>query len=1168
MTNRLVFANPNPATPASGEGKEGKDEEEEKKKKEEEERKKKEEEEKMKKEEEDKKKKEGGEKPEEESVERTKATIAEMARSASETAEKLQKSMKASEAEKQKANAEKMGEVRTELLAINAEDQNISKPVKKYLDELVTRKKITRAKAKQLLELDPLEENYKEKWDKATKGLPDLPKDSVEMKKLVQLKKKEGEKRKELEERFRQAMKKMRELANEMADAVISKADKEKALEHLQVSSGVGIKPGQVLTYERPEEKKKFYATIKEVKFEEIEIKDDDGKLIKKVTTDNPVVVVESLHPVTSEIKQDTFTSQDFHEWGDEYNVMEDIDSIPKLNQSIGTEVKDGAKFEFEMVHNPGTKEERIESIFTEIKRIDENNHLLILDQNILTAQGSKQIVTYGEFAKWYKKNKVLPEIKTFENLRHELMAFNEAQNTIYERPSGQYPPIKVEEGETLYYDDNTDRTFVIKAVNEKEKTIEFDSGDKKSFTGFLRWVKKYEVEKKTADSEAEKRTEGITDPDKKEAEKERIKKEAEKDIEERKKAGEEPLKGYAYAVPEEPARHSISYLRKLWRKTEFLSIQDLGVMGKTIWEFIKRKWHRWQQGRVGAVGQAIFGKMIGALGAEFKSIAQQSENEEVQHHIKHLETMGIDTVKHELHHPPDKDTFKAAVTVLCKKGQMRWDDPHFWHAVQHFSGVPIDPAKHLEQIEKIFDGWWGDDTFREFRNSQDSSYNSIKKNFEDTAMRLENDPNGLRGELNRLLYNFIHGMHVNPAQYEELLDYSMKAGKMVFEDKMFFMIMGVGATNAKGETLLHADRISAIEGIYLNILPIMDFFVSPWLQAYDKDGRPLKEIDKETGKEKPKTVRPNINTFKYWIKTYIQPDLPGGDITTFKPTGDKLWGTNFTNFVRETIAWDKYAAFRAEKAAKDPSSWDHDDMDMFVQLLDEGTIDQITRLAGGARQQVSNTGLKNAMAGLNEFIKRKIISLNKALKEGDKEKADEDYKHLLKMLRSSIRVDAILMDRYDHGNANKVRFSDDTLNSDPLCDDTRPVKAHMAEMRKLIGDLSEKLGLKKEFDIVVTQYRKDQEGERKQQHSVVHEFGRQLAVKMEEHRKTKGFEDLSNLLVDYNHLGGIGHKSATKDLSKILLEESKASSSTTATASTPGPSTSSGDTEIFSDGT
>jgi hypothetical protein len=122
---------------------------------------------------------------------------------------------------------------------------------------------------------------------------------------------------------------------------------------------------------------------------------------------------------------------------------------------------------------------------------------------------------------------------------------------------------------------------------------------------------------------------------------------------------------------------------------------------------------------------------------------------------------------------------------------------------------------------------------------------------------------------------------------------------------------------------------------------------------------------------------------------------------------------------------------------------------------------------------------------------------------------------------------------------------------------------------------LSEKLGLKKEFDIVVTQYRKDQEGERKQQHSVVHEFGRQLAVKMEEHRKTKGFEDLSNLLVDYNHLGGIGHKSATKDLSKIMLEEAKASPSAAAAASTSGPSiatagpsTSSGDTEIPGDGT
>lgn len=1169
--SRFVFATHGSSGGSSGSPEkneeEKKKEEEEKKKKETEEaeKKKKEEEEKKKKQ---KKEKEGGEEGEEkENLDTTQQRISKMARSAIESSEKLKKEIERSDSEKQRANAEKMGKVGREFQAINREDEKAQQPVKDYLSELVTRKKITKAEAQTLLNLDPADDDFRDEWKKALKKIPGLDAESPEAKKLLELKEKEGVKVKELDKRLKKAMSELRDLTKEMGDALIKKAHQERELKALERATGLNVKKEQKLKYRVADEKeeKPQTAAIREVTFETVDIQDEKGNVVQKIQTNTPVVIVESLNPNTNQISVDTFNSAEFHQWVDEYDVLEDIDSYDKLTKSIGVELKEGNVVEYQEVEFKENEKEVRTDVKVEIKKLDKDKRKITLDKDVETKKGiRKKEFSFDEFAKWFKQREVMKEVENIEKLRHELHAFNEKQNSFYERSPAQYPPIEVKDGEVLYYDDGTEREFFIKKVHEKEKMIEFEDGKKMTYTGFLRWVKRNEVEKRTGDAEAHKASDHIADPDEKKAEFEKQKAQTEQDLDEKKKGIMEKPGNAVLESPDEHAHVPMGYFRKLWRDTQFLSISDLGEMAKTIWELIKRRWARRQKGRIGIAGRMMFGHYSTALGAEFKSIAQSAENEEVNHHVHVMETMGIEDIKHELHEPPDKDTLKAAITVMCKKGQMRWDDHHFWHAVETFSGEAIRPDHHLEDLERIIDGWWGQDTFREFRNSQDSSYNSIKKNFEDNATRLENDPSGLRGELRRLLYNFINGEYVNPCQYEEYLDYSMKAGKMAFEDKMFFLIMGVGATNPNGETLLHLDRIAALEGSYLNTIPLIDFFVSPWHQRLDANGNRI--WDPEKGEYK--TGRPDLNTFKGWIKKYIQPDIPGKKLESgsLKSPTDVYWkqdswpkGTRsiFSDFVRDKIAWDKYASFRAEKAARDPSNWDHDDMDMFVQLLDEGTIDQITRIAGGARQQVSTTGIKNAFAGMNEFIRREIENLDKTLKwkkniekmspgsqrdldlKEAQEEINEHYKRIVKMLKAFVMFDATIDTRYNHSNENKVRFSESTYNSPPLCSDALSVRGFINEVRGVLKGLSDEFGMGDQFVKVHENIPSTRKNEWDAQNTAIKDFNQNLSVKMNEYLENNGIENLSSMLSRMNTLTGlIDKKTERKEAGKEELEE------------------------------
>lgn len=1095
-------------------------------------------------------------------------TIGERAKEAANTAATYEKMAEKTPAEKESLHALQMHQIHTDFQILNEEDERTKKPVAKFLKELVARKKISQEQADKIARLNPSNPNFKAQWAGITQGIKGLPRDSQEHKKLFQLINDEKYKQEALEVKFQMLTKKMREKTREMNDseAIVKKIKKEEELKSIELKTGLNIQAQQILKYqseEKDEEGKPImkFAKIKEVKWEQEydDGVDEKGKPIKgKYLFPEPKIIIESQNAVSGEIPPEGFTRGEFMKWAEQQKVEENIETLQQLKTSLKlNEVpKKGDKIEYKKVIGVGKDHKpAYEDVPVQIQNINENSEPpeIELSAPVPTADGQKKTLSFAEFSKWYKQNEALPAIETLKQLRDKLYQNTQVLNEDQTRNSIQYPAIEILAGEVLYFNDGSKKRFVIKEVKEKEKKIIFSNGESKSFAGFFRWVKDKHVEKMTPEAEAAKASEHETDPAKKKAAHDEAKEDAKKDIAELKKAGEEPHKDYVLPSTEDDVGHSVSYMTQLWRQTHFMSISDYFEMGKTIVEFVTRKLHRWQHGKVGAVGESLFGMLhnvpiLNGIAPEFTGMLKHAEDEEVQHHIKHMEHMGIDHIKKEAQHSPDSDTLKAAITVLCKKGQMRWDDEKFWHNLEHWTGVHIRKEHYREDIERAIDLKWGPDHFREFRTSQDSSYNSIKDGFKDHATRLDAEPGSLKTQLQKMLSDFLQGKYVNPAQFEEYIDFAIDAGKMGFEDKIFFIIMGMGATNPAGESLLAPDRAAALDGKYLVKVPILEYFTSPWHTMVDEKGDPIPD-PKNPGEFKKGP--PNLNAFKKIIREHILPDFGAGttmaDIGNLPP--EKLtWATSghFVDFVRDEMATDEWVRYRVEKASRDPSQWDHDDMDMFAQLLNESSIDQILRYSGGARLQVSFTGLNNSFAGLNDFIKRRIAGYKQAAEAGDTAAAEKHYAEMMRMMKAFMRFHATVDRRYEHENQQgKVRYTEDMYNSSPLCAHGTPVKTFIDELNVLIGNMAKDVGMEKEFQQVMEKIEIKPENKAKytDQGNLVEKFGNML--QKEAKKKYIDSKNISGLvgIIDNKDvkLTGLTKKNVDKgDAARREMEEQK----------------------------
>src|SRR3989344_800986 len=443
-----------------------------------------------------------------------------------------------------------------------------------------------------------------------------------------------------------------------------------------------------------------------------------------------------------------------------------------------------------------------------------------------------------------------------------------------------------------------------------------------------------------------------------------------------------------------------------------WVTMSDIVAIVSAIKEDIARQYQRRQQARIGRVGESVTSWIqnvpvlrdfpyINALSSEFKRRETQSESEEVHKYKEAYSELDSYELQEMLHTPSSKDQMKAILMLLSERGRLDWNDTHFWEALNHLSRFKM-PIKECQRNENLREDWlrklisdiFGDkDQYRNLKIGNDSKIKSGKSDFTTEADRLSNLKGGLAGELEKQLYLFIQahekGKHmsddVQPHLYEEIIEYSIRNGKMSMEEKFFYLVQGI----AHG--IIGRDRLGYLAGEgsgILNIFGFIDYFYgrNNTQSEIEALAKRLLETD---DKSNPEYYRPGIKT-TLWLELEV---------------------------AREESVIQRVSKGMSQKG----QDADHDDMHFFIPRLDAEVVASLTTPAGGGRPQLTPEAWENAYSGFNSYFKSFGI-LTKLEDEGEDKFTSHDALEVSRALATFIRMDCILTKRDTFGDTEGRR--------------------------------------------------------------------------------------------------------------------------------------------------
>ena len=481
-----------------------------------------------------------------------------------------------------------------------------------------------------------------------------------------------------------------------------------------------------------------------------------------------------------------------------------------------------------------------------------------------------------------------------------------------------------------------------------------------------------------------------------------------------------------------------VGYFKALWGSTKLLSFSDVWAMGKAMYEYWTRRWHRREKDKFSSVAHDI-----PFFAPEMQRIKEAAEHEEVNHFKEAMEHWGIFHIQHRLHETGNKDEFKACMEVLTEKGQMNWDDIKFWTNLNkilamHGSGslaVPIpangDPATMVSEIDQRtgrdfvkpgLDGLWGEGTFNSWYQKNNSTYDSNAKSYYSEGDELE----GVEGEHGRrlkiLLEKHKQGEYVNPHEYEGLILHSIERGKSNMQVKIYYMIAGVAAENHEGRTILTFDRIAHINSALLTKFPLLEYMTA---RAPRPDGGV--------------THRWTIDDYRKWLHMF-----DGDDHMNCEPTA------GVDHFMWKYVLPSDPTQNRINKALRNAQDLDHDDMFAYLPPASEQVLMDACKAFSGQRKALTYEGYANAAPGFSQYFK--------SLAENDNR-----YK-MVQAFRSYMRFESIMMTRYDKSAPGYARLDRDMLDNATICS-AEPPKLFFGELNTMFRKVVYAYGNQKLID-------------------------------------------------------------------------------------------------------
>lgn len=454
-------------------------------------------------------------------------------------------------------------------------------------------------------------------------------------------------------------------------------------------------------------------------------------------------------------------------------------------------------------------------------------------------------------------------------------------------------------------------------------------------------------------------------------------------------------FEGKQLDISERPAqgRDTITY-RLGFR---IMTLYDIYKMFTDAKEDITRMWERRSQHNRAESGFAITKHIpgwvpyVGRLKNEFRRRKEQSELDEVGVWEKAYENTDSHALQDQLAGVTNQDELKAMLNLLTKRGHAEWNDEELWKTLNTLSRykMPFDQCRNNDVLRdawlrKLITDIWGDkELYFHWRQSNDSNFDSHKKQFTPTADQLSNVSGGLRNELKKQLeiMKRVHDQRllgireavpedVNPHLYEEVLWYAIRNGKLTMEDKFYYLVMGIHYD------ILSIDRLRVLAGEggeILNRFPFIDYF-------YGRNN-----------------TMPEIHAL---AKRLLDDPSSKGK---FVP------GTKTSLFVQLEVARAKSTKERLSKGIQRiAEGMDHEDIPYFVSQLGHNEASNLFDIISGSRQKVTFEGAKNAYIGFNIKFQafRSLIHLHE---RGLERFTADDAKDMAQTITTFIHLDNLL---------------------------------------------------------------------------------------------------------------------------------------------------------------
>jgi len=502
------------------------------------------------------------------------------------------------------------------------------------------------------------------------------------------------------------------------------------------------------------------------------------------------------------------------------------------------------------------------------------------------------------------------------------------------------------------------------------------------------------------------------------------------------------PIEGTTH-TPEE------GYLHGLWRRTKVLSNDEFGELFKMMYEYYERHWHRRAKDKYASVGEGL-----PYWGTEMGRVKQQAETEEVNQFMEAMEDWGEWQIHDSLEKATNKDQTKACFQVLSKKGQIRWDDIGMWKTLNGLvpSGLKIpipangDPSLKdkitgktgFEYAEGAIDFLWGEGTYNDWYSENNGVYDSNLKKYAEKGKLTEGDTKNMRaveGELRVLLERHKKGGYVDAHEYEGLLHFIIDAGKgkSGIETKIYYMIQGVAQPSpTTGRSIMSLERLGAINGVYLNRFPVMDYLTRP-------------DVPRPDGTSSAWT----IHDYQKWIAEWDADAKPGMENLPTDAVTHQLW---------HHILTDEKTIIRNNKGLRKANEMDHDDAYGIIPLADEEIVENITMSHSGQTKFFTTEGYANVYAGYNMFWK--TLS-----EKGEKAKLSTSIKAFAK-------YDGIMDKRFKKDSNQYARLGKQFWNR-PSVVDSRPTGWHKRQLEDVLIGIASAYRDQKLIETVDTMHQK-----------------------------------------------------------------------------------------------